>query len=263
MIHLPVSGVTVLLRLPDGADEVALVEGESQPIAAALRLLDRIATPQRSGSEDWSRLPVTDFEVLLLHLRQQTIGETVASDVGCPHCRERVEISFDISQYLAAIQPKIPHGVTPGASLGRFAWRDQEFRLPLLADLLAVRNTAKPGAALRVLCLAPETPARLRPSIEGFIARLAPEVSGPVGGHCPACATVIEAQFDVPSFVVAELRRRAAEVYAEVHLIAAAYGWAEAAILALPGARRRHYAEMLRDVAESSLAHGSRYLAVA
>jgi hypothetical protein len=87
----------------------------------------------------------------------------------------------------------------------------------------------------------------MRRRIERAIAQMAPEVTGSVGGACPACGAPVEALFDVPAFVVPELRRQAVEVYTEVHLLARAYGWSEAVILALPGARRRRYAELVRE----------------
>jgi hypothetical protein len=87
----------------------------------------------------------------------------------------------------------------------------------------------------------------MRGRIERAIARMAPEVTGGVGGACPACGAAVEALFDVAGFVVAELRFHSAGVYADVDVLAAAYGWDEAAILALPGARRRRYAELVRE----------------
>jgi hypothetical protein len=103
---------------------------------------------------------------------------------------------------------------------------------------------------LAALCLDGVTavPMRAAPRrIEAAMAQLAPEVTGEVGGACPGCGALLTALFDVPAYVVTELRRLAAGVYEEVHLLAAAYGWAEAAILALPGARRRHYAGLVRE----------------
>jgi hypothetical protein len=257
MIRLPVSGEAVLLRLPDGADEMAIAEDDAAPIQAALRLLGRAATPAEEGTADWSRLPVADFEVLLLHLRETVLGGTIASDIACPACREPVEVSFRIDDFIAAVRPSVPRDVAPDLLAGWFALAGARFRLPLVADLLAVRDAASPGAALRARCLDAVTPARLRPRIERAIARMAPEVSGPVGGACPGCGATVEALFNVPGFVVAELRRQAAEVYADVHKLAGAYGWSEAAILALPGARRRRYAELVREADVAGVARGS------
>jgi hypothetical protein len=263
MIRLPVSGAAVVLRLPDGADDIALMEGDPTPIAAGLRLLNRVASAAEEAPADWVRLPVTDFEILLLRLREMVIGGTVSSDIGCPTCRERVDVSFRVADYIAAVRPETPRDVAPGPAPGWLALDGTPFRLPLVADLLAVRDAAEPGAALRALCQGPKTATRMRARIERVIARMAPEVSGHVGGICPACGAAIEALFDVSTFVVVELRRRAAEVYAEVHLLAVAYGWDEAAILALPGARRRRYAELVRERDAAGAVRGDRYLAVA
>ena len=52
---------------------------------------------------------------------------------------------------------------------------------------------------------------------------------------------------NVPRLVMDELRARAGEVHEEIHVIAAAYHWAEAAILAMPQSRRRAYAETIRQ----------------
>jgi hypothetical protein len=264
MIRLPVSGSVVELRLPDGADDIALIEGDPDPIPAALRLLSRIATPPGGAAADWSQLSVTDFEILLLHARRMLIGGTVATDVACPACRERVDISFAVADYIAAVRPATPCGVAQGPRAGWLALDGTPFRLPVVADLLAVRETPAPGPALRALCQEPATEPRARARIGRAIARMAPEVTGHVGGTCPACGAAIAALFDVPGFVVTELRRRAVEVYAELHLIAAAYGWDEAAILALPAARRRRYAELVRNSADAGAAsRDTRYLAVA
>jgi hypothetical protein len=273
VIRLPVSGAGVLLRLPDGADEIALNEGDPTAIPAALRLLNRIVEPADQSIADqqapdqeignWSSLTVTDFEILLLRVREMVIGGTVSSDVACPTCRERVEISFRIGDYIAAIRPNTPRGVARGSRDGWLVLDGAEWRLPLVADLLVVRDAPAPGPALRALCQAPGTPPRMRSRIERAISRMAPEVTGHVGGACPSCGATLEALFDVTTFVVAELRRVAAGVYAEVHALAAAYGWSEAAILALPGARRRRYAELVRGSVDAGSTLGARFSAVA
>lgn len=251
IIRLPVSATDVLLRRPDGADEIALLEGDQAALPAGLRLLGRLAARADGEAADWSLLPVTDFELLLLHLRQTLLGPVIASHVGCPSCRERVEISFRVQDYIAAVRPAAPPGISAGQDQGWLALGGMEFRLPRVADLMAVQVVARPGAALRARCLAPGTAASLRRRIELAMARMAPPVTGPVGGACPACGAAVQALFDVANFVVAELRRLAVGVYAEVHALATAYGWHEAAILALPGSRRRHYAELVRSDARS------------
>jgi hypothetical protein len=52
--------------------------------------------------------------------------------------------------------------------------------------------------------------------------------------------------FDVPVFVLSELRTRAALIHEDVHLLGRAYHWSEASILAMPRTRRERYADMVR-----------------
>ena len=78
------------------------------------------------------------------------------------------------------------------------------------------------------------------------MAAMAPEVSRPIAGDCPACGKTVQAPLHVARVVVAELRRTAAAVHDEVDLIARTYHWSEAMILALPQDRRRAYVERIR-----------------
>ncbi len=246
-ILLPVCGMRVSFRLPNGADDIALIEEFADPREAGLCLIARLAEGATDGpTPDWSRMPVTDFEILLLHLRTTLLGSRLFSHCLCPGCRERVEISFDVGDYIAAIRPRIPPGVAESAQPGWLMLDRAKFRVPCVADQIAVRDAAAPGAALRALCLAPGLKASVGRRIEAEIARIAPEVSGLVGGACPQCGAALQALFDVASYVVTELRRLAAGIYDEVHLLASAFGWREAEILALPGPRRRRYAERVR-----------------
>jgi hypothetical protein len=247
MIRLPVSGLGVTLRLPGGEDELALIEGPGEAVAAALALLTRLTARVDGQLQDWAQLPVTDFEFLLLRLRETLLGDHVSSLVGCPSCAERVEISFRISDYIARIRPAALPEVTAAPQDGWLQLETAQFRLPRVADVLAAQGAAHPGRELQRRCLSPGLEEKLRRRLERVIAKLAPQVTGEVGGACPACGALLAAWFDVPGFVLTELRRLAAGIHAEVHLLATHYGWAEAAILALPGARRRAYAELIRD----------------
>jgi hypothetical protein len=92
-----------------------------------------------------------------------------------------------------------------------------------------------------------EMPARLRKRIENAMDALAPSLSHEVQGRCPDCGTIIRTYFDVQTYVLHELRDRAASVYQDVHLLAFHYKWTEESILELPRNRRLQYAEMLRQ----------------
>jgi hypothetical protein len=78
------------------------------------------------------------------------------------------------------------------------------------------------------------------------MAAMAPEVSRPLAGACPCCESAVEVPLHVARVVIGELRRAAGSVHDDIDLIARAYHWPEAAILALPQDRRRAYAERIR-----------------
>jgi hypothetical protein len=248
MPRLPVSGMEVSLRPLDGADALMLQESNDHPVAVALALLARVARPLE-GTADWAALTVTDFELLVAALRVQALGPRLQCGFLCPHrgCGERVELGFAMAEYLAPVRPTRPRGVVPVE--GRPGWFDLDgacFRLPSAVDQVAALS----GGGIRLLvqrCLEPSDlagPARAR--VERAMAVMAPQVSRPVGGHCPACGAAVEAALHLPALVITELRHAAAWVLEEVHLIAGAYGWSETAILALPAPRRQDYARRIR-----------------
>jgi hypothetical protein len=119
--------------------------------------------------------------------------------------------------------------------------------LPTAGDQAEVASQANPARHLEERCL--DAMAR-RPPLHGRVLRamsaMAPEVSRPIAGVCPACDAAVQAPLHVARVVVAELRRMAGAVHDDVDLIARAYHWTEATILALPQDRRRAYAERIR-----------------
>ena len=54
-------------------------------------------------------------------------------------------------------------------------------------------------------------------------------------------------RFDPLGYTLAELRNVFSGIYLETHALAAAYGWPEDAILALPRSRRRRYASIIGE----------------
>ncbi len=244
MTRLPVSGVDAWPRLPNGADELAMREMAGPPVVRAIALAERLAGP---GS--WADLPVTDFETLMLTIRVQTLGEALTLGLACPACRARVEIGFNLKDYAEIPAPRRPADVAPDPDRpGWFQLGDIRFRLPTARDQAAVAGRADAVKALEARCFdPPKAPARAKARAERAMAAMAPEVSRPVAGQCPECGAAVEAPLHLTRLVIGEMIRDAAALPEEVDLIAQAYHWPEADILALPRARRRAYAERIRN----------------
>ena len=250
MHRLPVSGVNIAIRLPDGADELALHEAEGSSVAVALSLLARLVRPGSGEATDWGWLTITDFEWLVALLRRRTLGPVLQCGFACPHadCGERVELSLAIDAYLAPVRPSWPRGVEaiPGRD-GWFRLSDASFRLPTVADQIVALHRRDGSRLLALRCI--EAEPALRGRVERAMAAMAPEVSRPIAGTCPACNTDVQAGLHLPTLVMAELRGAAYSVLNDVHQIASAYGWNETTILALPGSRRQDYVRRIRGLA--------------
>jgi hypothetical protein len=63
--------------------------------------------------------------------------------------------------------------------------------------------------------------------------------------RCAACGHSWSLLFDIASFFWAEIEALAARLMTEVDALARAYGWREADILAMDGARRAAYLDMV------------------
>jgi hypothetical protein len=208
--------------------------------ALAVELMKRIV----AGPTDVLSLTVHEFEVLLLSLHQLLFGDRIIAKATC-ECGAEVDIEFTASAYMAHHSPHSPARVVPAERETWFGLRGTgiQFRLPTIADQIEAFRTASPAAALAERCVDP--PAAASRAARAMTA-IAPLMSGPLEGRCPDCSRTVELMFDVPSFVLSELRVQASLVYEEVHLLASRYHWSEERILDLPQERRREYAEMVR-----------------
>jgi hypothetical protein len=237
MIRLPVSGIAIGLTAPGGADDLVLMEARLLDRTLALDLLARV-----SDGAVLAALTVHDFEAALLHLHALVFGGRIVAEARCG-CGERVDAGFAIADYLGHRAPKRPRGVT--AVDGEwFTLKDTAgtFRLPTIGDQIAVAQARDPAAALAALCLRGTPPLA---KIERAMDAMAPALSGVIEGTCPACRRAIALAFDVPFFVLSELRVQAAQVCEHVHVLATHYHWSEENILALPNWRRQHYVDRI------------------
>jgi hypothetical protein len=264
-MRLPVSGLDVTFRLPDGHADLAVLDaaGESRHTAIknALDTLGRLAQLGHTTQVDptpspspWLLLTITDFEYGLLGLRRFLFGDTVRCLFRCA-CSERMEIEFSIATLLQETQPRTPRRVLP--SVTRNGWhtlpeKQITFRLPVVKDQLDALESASPYACLEQRCIehtveSAHPNVRNTATVERIMEAMAPTVSRPIVGVCAACGAAVTLQLNVPSLVLDELRASAAGVHSEIHAIAATYHWQESAILALPQLRRQAYTEAIRS----------------
>lgn len=241
MFVLPVSGAVVQLSAPHGRDDMLLCESVGSDALIRVELVRRLA-PLASPALVWEALPYVDVDAALLGLRQLLTGDRLVAEIRCPECASWGDVELSIAEYLRANRRRPPR--TPGG-----------LPFPTVAQVLAALTEHGPGelAARAIEAeILPSDPGASR-RLTAALERAAPLLSRAVKGLCPQCATAIVGWFDPGGFVITEMRRRAARLLEEVHLVASRYGWHEDAVLALPGPRRAAYAELIEMEGRVSL----------
>ena len=285
---LPVSGQRVVLCAASGTEDLLLLEGRESDLALALALVNRLVRatdPEAPDGKpaDWCHLTASDLDVLMLRLRQGMLGARVQADAPCSGagCGSRIDISFEIDAYIAHhfsrdagaknlraapiaeqpgwFYPALSRGgkensAARAASHRRGARAPTEkicFRLPTVADLLAVAHGADPAKDLAQRCIRPPgISGRERRRVEAAMEAMAPSLSHDLQGICPDCGATVTVYFDARRYCLRELKDRSAFVYQDIDVLARRYHWAEADILAMPRNRRMNYAEFARQEVE-------------
>lgn len=231
------------MRELTGQDEMAFLD--RPPGGVHTRLAGLAAAVEGAVPAALAGLDLAAWEDRLLGLRARLLGRRIEAEAQCPSCGARVALIFSADDL-----PREP--ATEAAGLG-----------PLhLGDLLALEAEGLTGEAglAALLAAATRTPRaaaaeRLAgPDRAALVAALETRAAGlglELGTACTDCATAMTVPFDIARFLDDELAGRATRLLDEIHLIATAYHWSEAAILALPTARRRAYLD--RILAASTL----------
>jgi hypothetical protein len=261
-MKLPVSGREVEFRVPDGHDDMAILEARGEAVERALAVVPRLARisedrdgpPLVADPAAWAALTITDFEVVLLGLRRFLLGDVAACVFRCTswQCGKRMETEFSITDFLGEIKPKIPRDVQ-GIDERR-GWfkltasgRDLFFRLPTVGDQIEVMG--RPGAEklLALRCIEGDGFRSTEMArVERAMDAMAPIVSRSLAGDCAECGQQVHMPLHVPMLVMNELSAAGAGIHEDVDCIAQTYHWDESSILTMPQGRRLAYAETIR-----------------
>lgn len=214
------------------------------PAECAMVLCD--AVPQAAPNLD-----VGSRDVLLARSLLAAAGPLVWARAVCPGCGTALDVPVDV----AAVATLPVH--TPGELFTvEVDGAAVHFRLPTTADLIALRDLPPDRAAdalfRRCMAVADDGTDALRGSDPATIATAvdaAMEAAAPAGAidlavACPECGTTTAAALDIPTLLWAEVETQAAALVAQVHALAAAYGWTEPEVLALSPRRRAAYLEL-------------------
>lgn len=211
---------------------------EVMPLRAAA--LAALATGQ--PIEAVTRWPISRRDGALFDLRAQLFGDVLDGVTACPCCAEALELQVSLAQ----LRPTGPTRASARWRLLRVGRERVRWRLPDTDDLLAVAGLGRAAdvrAALLARCVEAEDPA-LRERVAARLPTEPTDVRFDLA--CPACAHCWQMPFDIAAFTWREVDDWARRTLAEIHIIAATYGWTEDEILRLSARRRQEYVGMIQ-----------------
>ena len=201
--------------------------------------------------EELARLPLGRRDERVLALHSSLGGGMLEATARCPECGEPAEFEVDPEALSARARDAAPPAaIEDGDHV--VAWRSPDSR-----DVAAAAAAGDAADAERVLferCVTSAgeldptaLPASVRAALAAAMADADPLAEVLVGVSCPACGAAFAADIDVGAFVWAELQAAARRLLREVDVLARAYGWTEAEVLALDDCRRAAYLELARE----------------
>jgi hypothetical protein len=224
----------------------------SRAMPAALRgcaLLDEVLGASHSAARF---MPLGRRDAQLLELQRALFGPQLDAVAQCPHCSERLELNLRVDDL------RVPEAALPEAAVTLDC---DGFhlcsRLPASIDLAAAAQAGDLDEARALLvqrCLleathsglavtAPELPDVVVAQLGQALREADPQADTELALQCPSCAHAWTEGFDIASYLFDSLAHWAERCLDEVHVLAQAYGWSEAQILALSPARRARYIE--------------------
>jgi hypothetical protein len=233
---------------------------DRSPVEQALILL--AAAYPRTSAEALAHLTIGRRDACLLQLRLLTFGPQLNGLAACPSCGERLELALDARDLQGDRQalPE-PGSAEAGSTEAAFTLAPYEvtYRLPTSADLRLVTRLDDPGLARQQLleaCVlkvrrgkksipAGELPDDILSALSERMGQAESLADLALAATCPACGHQWKVLFDIVSFFWSEISAWAARLMREVHILASAYGWREAEILALSPWRRQRYLELI------------------
>ncbi len=215
-------------------------------------MLEFDAAGARPDVEDWT---LGRRDAALARIYAALYGEGVDATVRCTGCDALLEFETTIAALFADVPDE---WVQPGSFCLRHDGYAVTLRPVRVGDVLALPAT--PAAAVETVLrrcvigaqrdavpVAPEAlPAGVRDAVSTALNAADPNGDILVSLSCGECGTALSVPFDIGTFLWEALERSALQTLTDVHILAAAYGWSERDILAMPENRRRRYLEFVR-----------------
>jgi len=224
---------SVRMRTPSGRDELALGGVDTR---AAAQFLDRLVEP---GLET-GKMAASDRDRLLAALHRGLWGDRIMSSLPCAACGALFDLSFELS----GLERALDAARVPAIPVGERAIEAEGVRY-VLPDADAEEAAALGGAEGRAALL--RSISEETDGLEGQLEGLAPILDVDLEAVCAECGHQAAVRFDIQTFTLQRLLDEREALLAQVHAIAAGYGWSLEEILGLERSLRQRLAERLRE----------------
>lgn len=188
----------------------------------------RLAVLARAAGADAATLPLAELDRRIWALRADWLGAAASEAVcPCPACGGRLEFTLPAG---FALPPAISDRIS-------VAWhgRSHALRPPRLSDI------GPAGLDPRRLGDGPWHDPGFAAAAARALQAADPALALGFAMTCPDCGRAVEQVFDPAGYFWAEIEDMARRLLHEVAVLARAFGWSEAEILALTPARRALY----------------------
>ncbi|MEM1130363.1 MAG: hypothetical protein AAGH83_07545 [Pseudomonadota bacterium] len=198
--------------------------------------LDRaLALLWAAGTDGAADLTLAERDRHLLQVHRATFGGRLDLVCDCPECGETLEVSLEAAALAEALELPAPVPLPDGQALRDPTSRDLAAVLDAADATAALRHRLTGGATLSVeAAQVADTAIEARAAATETTLRLS----------CDACGCEWTDFVDVPAIVWARVEGAAERALAETARLAAAFGWAEAEILAMNPVRRQAYLDL-------------------
>ncbi|MEQ7128695.1 hypothetical protein ABN034_29725 [Actinopolymorpha sp. B11F2] len=197
-------------------------------------------------------LPIGAVASLAARLYAEEFGAVVSGILTCHSCEQRLDVELPMDSVVAASQDE---SVGAESAVALSGGRRLLVRAPTTRDLVAAGGSHDPARELLNRCVRAEDNAPVDADglddaaltlVDAAAEELAGSAAVVVRTACPSCGTEVAAPLDVAALLWDRVAYAAPAILAEVAELAAAFGWAEAEVLALTPVRRRTYLELAR-----------------
>jgi hypothetical protein len=199
--------------------------------------------PERSRNE-LALLPLGERNAMLLDLHAALFGPRMEGFAICPECTAELEVTSDPRALAQALRFELAE---PSQEIAGYRMRPVNSLDLMASSHTASEEEARPILLARSLGLEAHEVAQLGESLSALVEqfeRMNASAEIRLRLHCAVCRNEPVLDLDVAAFLLRKVAVAARRLMMEIHELASAYGWSEAAITSMTAARRAAYLEI-------------------